>query len=157
MPPALRPWIRAAVSSFQGVRRAVWFVTRPASRGVHAVPITPRGEIVLVRLTYARGWRLPGGGLKRGEEPVPALLRELREEIGLRSHGAVEPLGEFHHEPDYRRSVAQVFRVRDVAFAPPRWSLEVEEARAFAPQDLPPDLPEVTAAQLRMAGLLPPR
>ncbi|TNC73027.1 NUDIX domain-containing protein [Rubellimicrobium roseum] len=154
-PPLVRALIRAGVSSFQSLRRAVWFVTRPEARGVHAVPLTPEGHVVLLRLTYAKGWRLPGGGLKRGENPREAILRELREEIGLQTHMALDDLGEFHHRPDFRRGVAEVFLVRGATYAPPAWSLEVEEVRAFPPEALPPDLPAVTAHQLRMAGLLP--
>jgi 8-oxo-dGTP pyrophosphatase MutT (NUDIX family) len=147
--------IRAAVSAFQTARRAVWFFTRPLTLGAHAVPLTESGAIVLVRTSYARGWRLPGGGLKRGEEPEAAILRELREEIGLTRHGSVEWIGELRHEPDFRRGVAQVYVIRGVAYSPPAWSIEIEEVREFAPAALPPDLPPVTAAQLRMAGLLP--
>ncbi|WP_210528837.1 NUDIX domain-containing protein [Rubellimicrobium arenae] len=150
-----RGLIRAAVSSFQASRRALWFVTRPLSFGVHAIPLTERGDLILVRLTYAKGWRLPGGGLKRGEDPQEAVLRELREEIGLTGHAAVERVGEFHHRPDHRRGIAQLYLIRGVTYAPPAWSLEVEEVRAFAPADLPPDLPAVTADQLRMARLIP--
>jgi 8-oxo-dGTP pyrophosphatase MutT (NUDIX family) len=148
--------IRWAVGGFQRVRRAVWFVTRPPAFGAHAVALTPDGEVIFVRHTYKAGWRRPGGGLKPGESARDAVLRELREEIGLSRHGAVEHVGEFRHRPDFRDGLAQVFRVRDVAFDPPAWSLEIEEVRAFAPASLPPDLPRITARQLRMAGLLPP-
>lgn len=148
--------VRAAVSSFQGFRRAVWFVTRPLTLGAHAIPLTEAGALVLVRLTYARGWHLPGGGMKRGERPEDAILRELREEIGLTAHASLEHVAEFRHRPDFRRGIAQLYLVRGVAYTPPLWSLEVEEVRAFPLDALPPDLAPVAARQLRLAGLLPP-
>ena len=70
---------------------AFGLVTRRARRrrGVHAVALTPERRIVLVRLRYAPGWRLPGGGLDAGEDLERAALRELREEIGMITHGPV--------------------------------------------------------------------
>ncbi|GGL68113.1 NUDIX domain-containing protein [Wenxinia marina] len=151
-----RPLLRGAMWGFRLCRRSVWFFTRPETRGAHVIARTPEGEVVLVRLTYAKGWRLPGGGIDAGETAEAAALRELREEIGLTGHGAVTHLGEIHHRPDFRRGIAQVFEVRDVRYAPPRVSLEIEEVRAFPPDALPPDMPDITTRQLAMAGLSPP-
>ena len=53
----------------------------------------PSGKVVLVRLSYAKGWRLPGGGQKTSEESRDAMLRELREEIGLTAYESVELVG----------------------------------------------------------------
>src|SRR5690349_18995889 len=58
-------------------------------RGVHAVALTPERRLFLVRLRYAPGWRLPGGGLDAGENLAMAALRELREEIGMTAHGEI--------------------------------------------------------------------
>ncbi len=149
--------LRAAVTTFQAFRRIVWFVTRPEVFGVHAVPLTDRGEVVLVRLTYARGWFLPGGGLKPGEDPEAGILRELREEIGLTRHASLEWVAEFRDRPDFRRDLVQLYRLRGVAFTPPTWSLEIDEVRAFPPEALPPKLPGITRVQLVMAGVLSPR
>nr|MDQ4087857.1 NUDIX domain-containing protein [Pseudomonadota bacterium] len=75
-PGLVKPVHRA----IQRLRRFLWrFTGRPI--GVHAIPITPAGKIVMVKLSYAPLWRLPGGGCKRGEDPKQAVLRELREEI----------------------------------------------------------------------------
>jgi ADP-ribose pyrophosphatase YjhB (NUDIX family) len=142
--------VRVAVSAFQMLRRALWFVTRPDVRGVLAVPVTPDGKVVLVRLTYDKGWHLPGGGLKSGEDPQEAILRELTEEIGLQSHGEVVCLGEFQHRPDRRRGRSTLFLVRDVRYEF-RQSLEIEELGAFAPDALPPGTTPLTAKKIAQA------
>ena len=142
--------LRVAVTAFQTLRRAFWFVTRPDVRGVLAVPVTPDGRIVLVRLTYDKGWHLPGGGLKRGEDPQAAILRELSEEIGLTAHGEVLCLGEFQHRPDRRRGRTTLFLVKDVRYDFRR-SIEIEELGAFAPDALPPGTTKLSAKKIAQA------
>ncbi len=41
------------------------------------------GRILLVSQSYRGGWGLPGGLMARGEVPEDAVLREVREEVGL--------------------------------------------------------------------------
>jgi len=41
------------------------------------------GAILLLRNSYRPGWGLPGGMLRRGEAVADAVLREVREEVGL--------------------------------------------------------------------------
>ena len=98
--------IRTGVTAFQRIRRIGWFITRTRTYGVHAAPFTPEGRVVLVWLTYADGWRCPGGGRKEREAPDAAMLRELREEIGLVSHGPLQLLGCREDRPDYRRDTS---------------------------------------------------
>jgi 8-oxo-dGTP pyrophosphatase MutT (NUDIX family) len=105
-------------------------------RGVHAVALTRDGRIVLVRLRYARGWRLPGGGLDAQEDVERAALRELREEIGMIAHGDVrEGLG----DPD------PVLIVEDVQYKAPTWSWEVEAIMEAPVDALPADAAPVTS------------
>lgn len=105
-------------------------------RGVHAVALTPERKVILTRLRYACGWRVPGGGVHAGEDLKDAALRELREEIGMTAHGPVRlGLG----EPD------PVLIVEDVRYKAPAWSWEVE-AIIEAPIDaLPKDMAQVAA------------
>jgi 8-oxo-dGTP pyrophosphatase MutT (NUDIX family) len=65
------------------VLRPYWLVFRPRQRGVKCV-ILRGGEVLLVRHTYGdrRRWQLPGGAVKRGEDPLQAARREIREELG---------------------------------------------------------------------------
>ena len=134
-----RRLVRTVFTFLNGLQLAVRKATGSTRSGVHAVPLTAAGKVVLVRLSYAPGWRLPGGGYKRGEAPEQAMLRELREEIGLTSHGEVERLTDVR--PGDRSAF---FLVADVVYAPRR-SFEVEEVREFDPARLPEDVTEWTA------------
>jgi 8-oxo-dGTP pyrophosphatase MutT (NUDIX family) len=127
----LRPLATAAFALLK--RRAR---SRP---GVHAVALTPERRIILVKLRYAPGWRLPGGGRDEGEDPTEAALRELTEEIGMTGHGAVERV---------QSSVDPLIIVRDVRYRARRWSWEVEAVREAPLHALPPDLSPIAARWL---------
>ena len=88
-------WERLVVAAYarapEGPRRAAVRLTTPGYRvGALAAVFRPDGRLLLVDQPYVRGWSLPGGDLKRHEDPTAGLTRELREEIGL--HVVLEPL-----------------------------------------------------------------
>lgn len=144
--------IRYALTTFQAIRRLIWRVTEPQTQGAHGIAFSPSGEIILVRLTYAAGWRLPGGGLKRGETGEAAMLRELKQEIGMTAWGAIRSAVPFSHRPDHKHSHDSLFVIHDVLHSPRRWSLEVEKVGTFPLDGLPDDLAPVTAKMLAAAG-----
>jgi len=136
--------LRLLVTGAHSARKLFWFVRRPKTYGAHAIALTPEGRIILVRLRYAPGWRVPGGGRRADEVPMDAALRELREEIGMTSHGEVKLACDFEESIDFKRDTASLVVVRDVRYAP-HWSWEVEQVREFPLDSLPPDLSPTSA------------
>jgi 8-oxo-dGTP pyrophosphatase MutT (NUDIX family) len=121
-----------------------WFVRRPRTFGAHGYALTPERKLILVKLRYARGWRLAGGGRQPRENATDAALRELREEIGMISHGRVRLACELEQYSDFRRDLASVVIVEDVRYRP-HWSWEIEQVIEVAPGQLPPGMSPLAA------------
>jgi 8-oxo-dGTP pyrophosphatase MutT (NUDIX family) len=94
-------------------------VARPHTRGVKCV-VREGDAVLFVRHAYGdrRVWELPGGGVRRGEEPSVAAAREAREELGIaladwrelgtvhaRGYGKRTTLTCFERRPDGREIV----------------------------------------------------
>lgn len=85
-------------------------------------------------------WEFPGGKLEGEESPVQALVRELREELGIEV-SAAEPLLAYSHE--YPRQIVHLHVLRVTAYRGEPVGLEGQPLRW------------VPAEQLMEAGLLP--
>ena len=57
--------------------------TMPAHLGANAI-ITCKGRLLLEKRRDSNTWGLVGGGVKKTEEPLDAIAREIYEELGLR-------------------------------------------------------------------------
>jgi len=57
--------------------------TMPAHLGANAI-ITCQGKLLLERRRDSDTWGLVGGGVKKTETELQAIIREIREELGLR-------------------------------------------------------------------------
>jgi 8-oxo-dGTP pyrophosphatase MutT (NUDIX family) len=51
--------------------------------GARAIIINHKNQVLLVKHTYQSHWYIPGGGVKKGESIKAAIIRELKEEVGL--------------------------------------------------------------------------
>ena len=119
--------VRIAATAAHSFLRAFWFVRRTKTFGSHAIALTPEGKLILVKLRYAPGWRIPGGGRPERADLVEAARRELREEIGMISFGEVHRARDFEEPTDFKRDTASLVIVRDVRYRPRRWNWEVEQ------------------------------
>jgi 8-oxo-dGTP pyrophosphatase MutT (NUDIX family) len=97
----------------------------PTAMGVAGAVVNDRGQVLLVKHRYNPGWRLPGGGVNRGEPPRDAVLRELAEEVGL-TGGTAEFFGLYVRKAGWATAVVAVYRIQgaQVNFRP---NLEIRE------------------------------
>lgn len=141
----LRIWGRLPLTEGAQVRVMRLINTR-FTAGVVAVLLDSTGRVVLFRHTYRHRypWGLPGGFLRRGEDPERALVREVREESGLEVR--VERLLTVRSHPRYASlDVVLVARVMgDLTMARPD-AAEVDRVESFGIDALPPLRPEHVA------------
>ena len=116
---------------------------RGSRHGAHALPLTPDRRVILVKLRYAPGWRLPGGGRGSDEDLREAVLRELREELGMISHGAVRPV---------QADANALMIVEDVRYRRPAFSWEVQDVLEASMDRLPANLSPITRRWLTAAA-----
>jgi 8-oxo-dGTP pyrophosphatase MutT (NUDIX family) len=65
--------------------------------GARAIILNQDNQVLLVKHTYQPHWYIPGGGVKKGESTKAALLRELKEEVGLTAIEEPILFGIYHH------------------------------------------------------------
>jgi 8-oxo-dGTP diphosphatase len=114
-----------------------------------AIVTDARGYVLLLKHRFRPGtpWGLPGGFIKKGEQPEAALRRELLEEIGLE----VEKLTVFTTRT-FRvpMQVEIVFCCRAIGDAH-QFNYEIQRAAWFSPRELPEDLPKDQAQLIKRA------
>ncbi|MGB3615210.1 MAG: NUDIX hydrolase [Elainellaceae cyanobacterium] len=85
--------------------------------GAVAVPITPSGQLVMVRqyrfAVQGRLLEFPAGTVEANETPATTVRREIEEETGYRAH-QWQPLGQFYLAPGYSDEVIYAFLAQDL-------------------------------------------
>ena len=115
--------------------------------GVSVILTNLSGDVLLLRHSYGPDvWGLPGGGLKRGEDPEQCARREVKEEIGI-TIGALTRVDALDEELSGSPHIAHVFTATCDARPVPD-QREVLEARFFPSHSLPEPLGEVTRRRI---------
>jgi 8-oxo-dGTP pyrophosphatase MutT (NUDIX family) len=65
------------------VKFRAWLIGGVYTSGSMALIHDGEGGILLVKPWYRQGWGLPGGMMKRREQSIDTLRREIREELGV--------------------------------------------------------------------------
>lgn len=147
MSPAARRLLARALPFLHALRKAWWRLARPQTVGARAVVFDEDGRLVLVRHGYEPGLYLPGGGVKRGEPPDAAVLRELAEEVGVAAHASIEPFGVYRSEHEGKRDTVHLFIVRGARLGRSA-SPEIVEIVRCDPAALPGELSPATRRRL---------
>jgi len=130
---------RRAIRILYCLRIQYWRIFKPITLGSRALCIR-NGEVCLVRLTYYKGWFLPGGGVDRGETFYDAAIREAREECGLELKNP-ELFGLYLNRHEGKIDHVAVY-LSETPLGEPfvADTLEIAEARFFPIQRLPEGL-----------------
>ncbi len=125
--------------SWQFVETVLGIIFRHPIAGTSVIPILPDGRLVLVRRQDNGKWAIPGGMVNWGEDLPTSAKRELAEETGLELLEITRLVGVYSHplrDPRIHSiCVAIVAQVEGKITVQDK--LEIAEARAFDPQNLP--------------------
>jgi len=138
--------VRRALNLAYELKRRFWKLFRLPSRGVKVMLFNDSDELMLIRNSYGRSdlFVLPGGGVRPFEAPEKAAKREVREELGCEID-RLAPLSTHFSAAEGKRDTIHLFAAHAVGLPSPD-NFEVEEARYFSLDALPPN---ISAATLR--------
>jgi ADP-ribose pyrophosphatase YjhB (NUDIX family) len=120
------------------VLRPFWRMRRGLTLGAQGVVIDGDQRVLLVRHSYRPGWFFPGGGVEWNETIERALVRELREEVGVALTGPPQLHGIFANFASFPGDHIALFVVRDwQRRADYRKLGEIAETGMFAPSEVP--------------------
>ncbi len=115
--------------------------------GVTVIITNLSGDVLLLKHSYGPAeWSLPGGGLGRGEDPMAAARREVREELGIEL-ARIEQMGTLEEELSGSPHTAYLF-VATCDQHPQPDCREVVEARFFPSHSLPEPLGRTTRVRI---------
>lgn len=150
MPNVLPAPLHRALLPLAHAIRYAWRRWRKAPiAGVSVIVTNLGGDVLLLKHSYGPAvWALPGGGLGKGEDPLEAARREVREELGVELV-RLEPVGTIEEVLSGSPHTAHIFTgVCDRHPEPDR--REVTEARFFPSHSLPEPLGDTTRARIAM-------
>jgi 8-oxo-dGTP diphosphatase len=147
------PIRRLVIATFGGLYTEL--IGSRAHPGVAAVIFDRDGRVLLVRHSYGRrGWELPGGGRQAKESVGQAVVREIREELGVAALTA--ELRGVYYEPEFdQHHFAFLCRLPDGA-DPKASSPEIVECGYWRVEALPRPINDFTIQRIKDAAATNP-
>jgi 8-oxo-dGTP pyrophosphatase MutT (NUDIX family) len=139
---------RLLIATFGGLYNDI--IGRRTHLGASAVIFDADGRVLLARHSYGRrGWELPGGGRQHNESLDQAVVREVREELGVEAHTA--QLRGVYYEPGYdQHHFAFLCRLADGPNPKPS-SAEITEWGYWPVDGLPRPINDFTIERIKDA------
>lgn len=145
------PWLQRLEPLLRPFLQTAFRLTRSLTLGVRGVVVDAEGRVLLVEHSYQSGWRLPGGGVERGETAEEALARELADEAGVKVTGPPRLVSIHSQDRRFKGDHVLVYAVPDWTPCPAKPGFEILAARWFDLAQLPEGIARPHRARLAEA------
>lgn len=105
-------------------------------------------KVLLVKHTYQSGWYTIGGGVEPGEAPQQAMLRELKEEVGITLISSLQ-LFSVYYSRNEKRDDYIIFYIGQGGIQEPVSSSEIADYQWFSMDQLPEDISPATYKRIQ--------
>lgn len=114
--------------------------------GVRAL-VVKDNKVLLVKHTYQPQWYTIGGAVERGETPLQAIIRELKEEVGAILNSPPQLSSVFYSRNEKRDDYVIFYLVNSCGFEEAS-SPEILEKKWFSFDELPHDISPATQRRI---------
>ena len=104
-------------------------------------------RVLLVKHSYQPGWYTIGGGIEKGESPLVAIKREIKEEVGVTLLNSPVIFSVYYSTFQQRDNYIVLYLSSDF-LEEPSSSPEIAEKKWFSLNDLPADVTSVTKRRI---------
>lgn len=118
-------------------RRLMWKIVKPVSKGSRALLIK-ENRILLVKHTYETQWYIPGGKVNKYECFDEAIVRELKEELGVTLED-LNHFGTYNNFYENKDDTVVIFISKQFSVKGNK-NMEIEAYQFFDLDDLPKDV-----------------
>ncbi|MDP1604254.1 MAG: NUDIX domain-containing protein [Legionella sp.] len=105
-------------------------------------------EVLLVKHTYQEGWYTIGGAVEPRESPKQAMLRELKEEVGVTLSSSLKLFSVYYSRKEHRDDYI-IFYIGHGGIQEKASSPEIAEHKWFALDNLPADISPSTRRRIQ--------